>query len=396
MVKMEKRIAVYGGAFDPLTVAHEAIIEYLLENYPEVHVYLTENDEKRYNASFQDRYGMLITRFPKLNIHKQSVRTFDLLEAVYGTYVTGSEKKDPGIDLIIGMDELEALLAGKWKDSEKLINKYSIRVFNRGRNFNFHTELGDRGDIKPIFVNVPDVSSTAVRSDMFMNPMYEGTAVSPQVLGYIFQHGLYHQDNPVTHWADEYRELANYEPGDYPKPSVTVTSVVINGIGEPTIGREDQVLLVRRKKFPFANYWCLPGGFTNPHESVEESAARELNEETGLQVDVGLFRQLKVYLPDDPRADLRYRANNEDRQADELVERGSYLANIDGIRAYAKELRNHWVYDVGVYVRGTFGPVKGDDDAAEAAWFPLSVARRTRLAFHHNQILEDYVKAIGR
>ena len=224
----------------------------------------------------------------------------------------------------------------------------------------------------------------------------EGTAVSPQVLGYIFQHGLYHQDNPVTHWADEYRELANYEPGDYPKPSVTVTSVVINGIGESTIGREDQVLLVRRKKFPFANYWCLPGGFTNPHESVEESAARELNEETGLPVDVGLFRQLKVYLPDDPRADLRYRANNEDRQADELVERGSYLANIDGIRAYAKELRNHWVYDVGVYARGTFGPVKGDDDAAEAAWFPLSVARRTRLAFHHNQILEDYVKAIGR
>ena len=30
---MEKKIAVYGGAFDPLTVAHEAIIEYLLENY---------------------------------------------------------------------------------------------------------------------------------------------------------------------------------------------------------------------------------------------------------------------------------------------------------------------------------------------------------------------------
>lgn len=393
VVNMEKRIAVYGGAFDPLTVAHEAIIEYLLENYPEVHVFITNDDEKMYCAPYLHRVGMFLARFPKLGYHMQDRRTFETLEKCYGNDNAIYGKTD--IDLIIGMDELEALLAGKWKDSEKLINKYSIRVFNRGRNFNFHTELGDRGDIKPIFVNVPDVSSTAVRSDMFMNPMYEGTAVSPQVLGYIFRHGLYHQDNPVTHWADEHRELANYKPGDYPKPSVTVTSVVINGIGEPTIGREDQVLLVRRKKFPFANYWCLPGGFTNPHESVEESAARELNEETGLPVDVGLFRQLKVYLPDDPRADLRYRANNEDRQADELVERGSYLANIDGIRAYAKELRNHWVYDVGVYASGTFGPVKGGDDAAEAAWFPLSVARRTRLAFHHNQILEDYVKAIG-
>jgi ADP-ribose pyrophosphatase YjhB (NUDIX family) len=173
--------------------------------------------------------------------------------------------------------------------------------------------------------------------------------------------------------------------------------VVINAIRDDRLGRQDQVLLVRRKKFPFANYWCLPGGFTNPHESVEESAARELNEETGLPVDAGLFRQLKVYLPDDPRADLRYRASNEDRQADELVERGSYLANIDGIRAHAKELRNHWVYDVALYVKGPLFPdVYGADDALEAVWVPLEEARRTRLAFHHNQILEDYVKAIGR
>lgn len=360
MVKMEKRIAVYGGAFDPITVAHEAIIEYLLENYPDVHVFITNDDEKMYCAPYLHRVGMFLARFPKLGYHMQDRRTFETLEKCYGNDNAIYGKTD--IDLIIGMDELEALLAGKWKDSEKLIDKYSIRVFNRGRNFNFHTELGDRGDIKPIFVNVPDVSSTAVRSDMFMNPMYEGTAVSPQVLGYIFQHGLYHQDNPVTHWADEHRELANYKPGDYPKPSVTVTSVVINGIGEPTIGREDQVLLVRRKRWPFAGYWCLPGGFINPHEPIENCSCRELNEETGLVLYPNQVHQLKVYIPEDPR----------------------------------ESVPGHWAYDVGVYVRGTFGPVQGGDDAAEAAWFPLSVARRTRLAFHHNRMLEDYVKAIGR
>lgn len=360
MVNMEKRIAVYGGAFDPLTVAHEAIIEYLLDNYPEVHVFITNDDEKRYSAPYLHRIGMFLARFPKLGYHMQGRRTFETLEKCYGNDNAIYGKTD--IDLIIGLDELEALLDGKWKDSEKLIDKYSIRVFNRGRNFNFHTELGDRGDIKPIFVNVPDVSSTAVRSDMLMNPMYEGTAVSPQVLGYIFQHGLYHQDNPVTHWTAEHQELANYKPGDYPKPSVTVTSVIINGIGEPTIGREDQVLLVRRKRWPFAGYWCLPGGFTNPHEPIENCSCRELNEETGLFLYPNQVHQLKVYIPEDPR----------------------------------ESVPGHWAYDVGVYARGTFGPVKGDDDAAEAAWFPLSVARKTHLAFHHNRILEDCVKTIGR
>ncbi len=358
---MENKIAVYGGAFDPLTVAHEAIIQYLLENYPEVHVYLTDNDEKQYNASFQDRYAMLITRFPKLNIHKQSARTFDTLETVYGKYASGFENKKPGIDLIVGMDELNSLLAGEWKDSDKIISKYDIRVFNRGGNFNFHTEFGEHENIKPIFVNIPNISSTDVRKDMYMNPMYAGTAVSSPVLGYIFQHGLYHQDNPVTHWAAEHQELANYKPGDYPKPSVTVTSVVINSIGESTIGREDQVLLVRRKRWPFAGYWCLPGGFTNPHEPIENCGCRELNEETGLVLCPNQVHQLKVYIPEDPR----------------------------------ESVPGHWVYDVGVYARGTFGPVQGADDAAEAAWFPISVARKTRLAFHHNQILEDYIAAVG-
>ena len=361
---MENKIAVYGGAFDPLTVAHEAIIQYLLENYPLVHVYLTDNDEKQYNASFQDRYAMLITRFPKLNIHKQSARTFDTLETVYGKYASGLENRKPDIDLILGMDELNSLLAGEWTDSDKITSKYDIRVFNRGGNFNFHTEFGEHENIKPIFVNIPNVSSTDVRKEMYMNPMYGGTAVSSPVLGYISTHGLYHQVDPITHCLEEQAELAKYEPGNWPKPSVTATFVVINAVGDDAIAREDQVLLVRRKSWPFADYWCLPGGHTNPHESIEQCGSRELREETGLNIFPENVHQLKVYSPEDPRGLLK---NHPD----------------------------HWIYDVGVYVRGIFGPVKGEDDADEAAWFPISVARKTRLAFHHNQILEDYITAVG-
>ena len=71
--------------------------------------------------------------------------------------------------------------------------------------------------------------------------------------------------------------LASYRQGDYPRPSVTADIAVFR---ETEGGME--LLLIRRGGHPFLGMWALPGGFSEPGETVDETAARELREETGL------------------------------------------------------------------------------------------------------------------
>jgi 8-oxo-dGTP diphosphatase len=56
-----------------------------------------------------------------------------------------------------------------------------------------------------------------------------------------------------------------------------------NGASVVVLGR-DCVLMVKRARAPFAGLWSFPGGRAKPGETPEETARRELLEETGLTV----------------------------------------------------------------------------------------------------------------
>lgn len=66
---------------------------------------------------------------------------------------------------------------------------------------------------------------------------------------------------------------------EYPaRPIVGVGAVIV---------RDGRVLIVRRRYEPLAGRWSLPGGTLELGETLEAGVAREMQEETGLDVGVG-------------------------------------------------------------------------------------------------------------
>jgi ADP-ribose pyrophosphatase YjhB (NUDIX family) len=60
----------------------------------------------------------------------------------------------------------------------------------------------------------------------------------------------------------------------YQNPVPAATALVLNG--------QNHLLLGRRSVEPAYGEWCLPGGFIEIGETMEQAALRELKEETGL------------------------------------------------------------------------------------------------------------------
>jgi 8-oxo-dGTP diphosphatase len=145
-----------------------------------------------------------------------------------------------------------------------------------------------------------------------------------------------------------------YDPSEFPAFAVTVDVVVLT----MAKGRL-HVLLVQRGVDPFEGMWAIPGGFKRPDETLDETAQRELNEETGLDGATHV-RQFRAY--GDPGRDPRM--------------------NIVTV-AYVAVLQN-----VGTPAAST--------DAAAAALIPVedALSARVPLAFDHATILGDAVDRV--
>ena len=114
---------------------------------------------------------------------------------------------------------------------------------------------------------------------------------------------------------------------------------------------EKGIVLVRRGREPFKGWWAIPGGIVEGDEEVEEAAAREVFEETGLQISD--LRLLGVY-------------SKPDRDP-----RGRFIS-------------------IAFLARRVGGELRGGDDASCAREFPLEKIP-SKMAFDHAEMIRDYL-----
>jgi len=78
------------------------------------------------------------------------------------------------------------------------------------------------------------------------------------------------------------------------------------GVGGVVVAADGRVLLVKRAQEPLAGEWSLPGGGQEAGETLEAAMAREILEETGLEVEVGPMLEVFDRILRDDEGRVRY------------------------------------------------------------------------------------------
>lgn len=358
---------IFGSWFDPFTKAHEAILKTLQKNVitqkDKLIICVTANDEKQDRTPVEERYALVEKDLKAKKIAHtlvvQNNRMYDFLHSKLFDNVPYSD-----ITVVIGEDEFDALATGKWKYSETLMKNYHFIVVRREKEGITHYSLKYYSNFKFMHIDdeFEDVSSSKVREIFRRNPEchYKDVQkhISRPVFEYIKEHQLYHQ-NQLNYADIEKKFIEDYKKRGWGTFANTVDILATCG---------DEVLLIRRKKPPYQNYWCTPGGFFDAVDMIdketgatikadadlEHAAQRELREETQIDAPVEKFEQIKTY---------------------------SHM--------FDPRLR---IVDTAFHVRVSAAQKKkaiGSDDAAEAAWFKFDDL--PKMGFHHAQIVEDWL-----
>ncbi len=93
----------------------------------------------------------------------------------------------------------------------------------------------------------------------------------------------------VEDYSSEEEFLAHYNADEFEKLSMTTDILILSVSNEEknnyrkTDQKKMSILLVKRNNYPFKDKWCLPGGFVNIDENLDDAPKRILKSETNIE-----------------------------------------------------------------------------------------------------------------
>lgn len=397
-----KHILIYGGSFNPPTKAHVAVVEALIANVVYDEIWVSPSYNHPYGkemAGYDLRFHLCELAFGHLAESRVYVRAIEdvpaartgaaTLSSMYDCLRRLKSVSDDEYSFVIGYDQALDISASKWVCSAELVDQFQAIVVPRGDDevsavrvpwvFNRYTDHLDNVVLPPLPEELRNVSSTAARAAIAGRDLEAASSlVDPAVYEAILTYSKAHH-RPKT---QEYKTMehnvkrgkngtylhlngsSSYDPTEFERPTLTADVAVfrINEVGAL------QILLITRGAEPFVGKLAFPGGYTEikDGEDIEETAYRELREETGLSTDSIDLVQFRTYANGkrDPRwytADVVYYAILSPAQAKKAV--------IDGA---------------------------SHDDAAGCKWYNARNINPEDMAFDHKQILEDLVEHFNK
>ncbi len=119
------------------------------------------------------------------------------------------------------------------------------------------------------------------------------------------ENGLIRRQRGVLHPLSFQTEEEVVAPVNPTRPSRQYPGQPIVGVGA-VIMEDGKIVLVKRRFEPLAGQWSLPGGRLELGETLEAGLAREMLEETGLEVEVGPVVDVFDRILLDPERKVRY------------------------------------------------------------------------------------------
>lgn len=183
-------LIIFGGSFNPPTIAHEKMVNKLLDKFKDTKIIIMPTGDHYQKAdlvNFKHRFNMLKLIFK--NNKQVLISKFENKKPFLGTIsaLDKYRKKDSNIYFVMGTDNFKHL--NTWIEYERLIETYPFIIFKRGEDLVSNIILRYPNINKNYYVIDfnENISSTEIRNNFKNNT----NMLNDKVLNYITKKKLY-------------------------------------------------------------------------------------------------------------------------------------------------------------------------------------------------------------